>query len=220
MLEKGCIIRDQGLADRLACTTRAIRTWRRELIDAGYVKERTNGTHRLLVPTAPNEVNIGGSVHDTDRNERSTDRNERSNGRNERSSGRNNGSTSTGTNVPTQRDIYTRRDESARVKESDPPAVVAFVNGTGRRPQPYERDRILNHVDGAFNLFEKECQKARDNVGGDPKRIRLGYLLDEYDRAVERQQRKQERTTTFSGMGSGMTDFTELIRQEQEAAHA
>lgn len=222
MLDKGCVARDTTLADRLGCTPRAIRSWRKELVSAGYVEQTTNGRHRVLKPTSPPGFEPSG-VHNTNRNERSTSRNERSTDRNIRSKGRNERSKQTGTNVPTQRDnIHPegRERAGARVREDDPPAVKAFVRGTGRRPQAYERDRILNHVDGAFDLFEKECQKARDNVGGNPKRVRLGYLLAEYDKAVKRQKRKKQNTTTFSGFGSGMTDFSALVRKEQEAAHA
>jgi len=105
----------------------------------------------------------------------------------------------------------------ARVKESDSEPIAAFVEVLGRRPTNYEADRIRQHVTGAYSLFRQACQESMDNVGGDGDRVALGILFKQYDALVQRQNRKQKKTTTFSGLGSGMTDFSEMIRQEQEA---
>lgn len=219
MLDQGCIARDTTLAERLNCTPRAVRNWRRELKKHGYLEEGQRGTKRLLTPRWP-KGEKPKSVHNNNRNDGSTDRNERSTSRNIHSTDRNNGSKKTGTNVPTQRDnIFPEGREGARVKDSDPESIAAFVDVIGRRPTNYEADRIRQRVNGAYQLFRKACQESMDNLGGNGDRVALGILFKQYDRLVE--QKKRNRTSRTSGyFGSGMTDFTEQVRQEREAAHA
>lgn len=83
------------------------------------------------------------------------------------------------------------RDEheggGARVREDDPPEIAAFVEEVGRRPViPGEYDEIVRAVDDVA-LFRKLCRQAYRNVRGDPHRVRLGYLLDDYESALEKQ---------------------------------
>jgi len=238
-LKKGCLLKDKTMAERLNYTTRAIRKWLAQLVELGFIVKSQREGKRLLIPQHP-ECSF--------RNSHSNKEQPFQNG----TSVRNSDSAQPGTAVPTQRDnIYPEGreraparerapDEKERslVKESDSPPVKVFAEVIGRRPQAYEQERINAEVKGAWETaWRSVCQESLDNVGGKPHRVRLGILLKQYQRSLDQQEKQDQRSRRSSsgapvptGMfGSGMTDFSELVRQENvrkenaqraEAAHA
>ena len=96
MLEHGCFAQDLTLAEWLGTTSRTIRRWRRELCDAGYLREKPVEEGRRLIP---HEAEPDKNVRD-DRTK------------------------SSGQNCPDRTELSGGPDKSVRTKMSEPDKSV------------------------------------------------------------------------------------------------
>jgi hypothetical protein len=83
----------------------------------------------------------------------------------------------------------TNTDTQARAREDDPPGVRIWREVTGDRPPVTKRQTMKDaFTDGGLrwdaDVFQRVMKSAYRNVDQNAKRVKVGYLIDEYKRKL------------------------------------
>jgi hypothetical protein len=102
------------------------------------------------------------------------------------------GSSEVGESQSTNTDEQQNENTSPRAREDDPPGVKVWTDVTGQRPSIGTRQQLKEEFtrDGGPRwdkvAFQETLREAKQNVGGDADRIRVGYLMSSYKKRLAR----------------------------------
>lgn len=188
--EKGCIMENDTLADRLNCTERSIRDWLRELKSEGIIMEGQEGPNRVLQPRVPSwmewkEDSTEEATFQENTEDSRTDVPER-----------NEDSKEDGKDFPPQRDNNSEgTGEAAHAHEADAEkAVRIFTQQVRSLRELYEEEKkIKRHTDWnpeKLNVWRKVCYETYVDMK-DASKASLKYLFQDFDEKWSEKQQDE-----------------------------
>jgi len=184
-LKNGCTATDATLGDYINKSARTVARRRQELEAAGYLREEDGANRRVLVPK-------WHSDHD-DKGEKAPVKSDKGPDKIDETPDNSDEQQPVKSDTHKEININTPERERAHVREDDPAGVRVWVDVTGERPNIQTRQTLrdeLTREDGPLwdeDVFRKVLREAWNNVGRDPDRIRVGYLMTSYEQALARE---------------------------------